>query len=105
MRAHGPVWLPRGPANRWLPLASGRQIAAQVRSHSHGLWRWLVLAVVAMTISALTSLALPVATGMVVDQVRTHGPLSGLIAPGVMVVTAVIIGAVASGAGQALTPS
>lgn len=90
---------------RWLPLATAAQVRHEVHRAARGVRGYLVGAIVVITAAALLDLAVPVATGWIIDAARAHRSPSSLLSPALVMAGAVIGSGICNGAAQALTPS
>ena len=90
---------------RWLPLATADQVRHEVHRAARGVRGYLVGAIVVITAAALLDLAVPVATGWIIDAARAHRSPSSLLSPALVMAGAVIGSGICNGAAQALTPS
>ncbi|AOG28246.1 ABC transporter ATP-binding protein [Cutibacterium avidum] len=90
---------------RWLPLATATQVRQEVHRASRGVRGYFIGAVVVTTAAALLDLAVPMATGWIIDAARAHRPPSSLLTPALVMAAAVIGSGICNGAAQTLTPS
>ena len=90
---------------RWLPLASVAQVRHEVHRAARGVRGYFVGAIVVITAAALLDLAVPMATGWIIDAARAHRSPSSLLSPALVMAGAVIGSGICNGAAQALTPS
>ena len=90
---------------RWLPLATADQVRHEVHRAARGVRGYLVGAIVVITASALLDLAVPVATGWIIDAARARRSPSSLLSPALVMAGTVIGSGICNGAAQALTPS
>ncbi|WCC80050.1 ABC transporter ATP-binding protein [Cutibacterium equinum] len=90
---------------RWLPLATAAQVRQEVHRASRGVRGYFIGAVVVTTAAALLDLAVPMATGWIIDAARAHRPPSSLLTPALVMAAAVIGSGICNGAAQTLTPS
>ena len=66
---------------RWLPLASAAQVRHEVHRAARGVRGYFVGAIVVITAAALLDLAVPMATGWIIDAARAHRSPSSLRSP------------------------
>lgn len=90
---------------RWLPLATADQVRHEVHRAARGVRGYLVGAIVVITAAALLDLAVPVATGWIIDAARARRSPSSLLSPALVMAGTVIGSGICNGAAQALTPS
>lgn len=90
---------------RWLPLASAAQVRHEVHRAARGVRGYFVGAIVVITAAALLDLAVPMATGWIIDAARARRSPSSLLSPALVMAGAVIGSGICNGVAQALTPS
>lgn len=90
---------------RWLPLASAAQVRHEVHRAARGVRGYFVGAIVVITAAALLDLAVPMATGWIIDAARARRSPSSLLSPALVMAGTVIGSGICNGAAQALTPS
>lgn len=90
---------------RWLPLATADQVRHEVHRAARGVRGYLVGAIVVITAATLLDLAVPVATGWIIDAARARRSPSSLLSPALVMAGTVIGSGICNGAAQALTPS
>ncbi|MDO4412617.1 ABC transporter ATP-binding protein [Cutibacterium sp.] len=90
---------------RWLPLATAAQVRHEVHRAAGGVRGYFAGAIVVITAAALFDLAVPMATGWIIDAARTDRPSSSLLTPALVMAAAVIGSGICNGAAQVLTPS
>ena len=89
----------------WLPLATPAQVRREVHRTSKGVRRYFVAAIVVVALGAILDLAVPMATGWIIDAARTRQSPSALLTPALVMGAAVVGSGICNGAAQALTPS
>ncbi|MSS44762.1 ABC transporter ATP-binding protein [Cutibacterium sp. WCA-380-WT-3A] len=90
---------------RWLPLATPAHVRQEVHRAARGVRGYFVAAVSVIIVASLLDLAVPMATGWIVDAARAHRPPASLLTPAIVMAVAVIGSGICNGAAQALTPS
>ena len=90
---------------RSLPLATAAQVRQEVHRAARGVRGYFIGAIVVITAASLLDLAVPVATGWIIDAAKAHRPTSALLTPALVMAAAVIGSGTCNGAAQSLTPS
>ena len=75
---------------RSLPLATAAQVRQEVHRAARGVRGYFIGAIVVITAASLLDLAVPVATGWIIDAAKAHRPTSALLTPALVMAAAVI---------------